>query len=174
MIGLRIAIVLGLLAVVSACGGGRERDITLHDMRTNQRSPEEFSILPAKPLSEPESYTALPAPTPGGVNRTDQTPNADAVAVLGGNPARLTTGSGGSDATLLSYAGRYGTDPNIRADLAAKDLELRKRGSRFTWSIVPRDDYRRAYRRYILNPYTELARFRKMGVPTPSAPPASD
>lgn len=173
MTGLRIALMLGLLAV-SACGGNRERDITLHDLRTNQRSPEEFSILPVKPLEQPQSYAALPEPTPGGSNRTDQTPNADAVAVLGGKPSAMTGGSTKGDGALISYVSRYGTDSEIRSDLAAKDLALRTKASRFTWSIVPRDDYRRAYRRYLLNPYSELARFRKMGLPTPSAPVSID
>ncbi|SPF79896.1 DUF3035 domain-containing protein [Pseudoprimorskyibacter insulae] len=169
MTGPRLAILLGLLAV-SACGGRQERDITLHDMRTNQRSPEEFSILPVKPLQMPET-TALPTPTPGGANLTDPTPLEDAVAVLGGKPQRVAgTGVPAADVGMLAHVGRFGTDPNIRADLAAKDLELRKTKSRFTWSIVPRDDYRRAYRSHLLNPYSELSRFRKLGIKTPAAP----
>ena len=170
MSGPRIVILLGLFAL-AACSG-RERDITLRDLRTNQRSPEEFSILPVKPLQTPESLTELPAPTPGGSNRTDQTPQADAVAALGGNPARLAeTGIPGADGALVAQAGRYGVDPAVRSDLAAQDLEFRKRRSLFTWSIVPQDDYERAYRREALDPYSELDRFRRAGVPTPAAPP---
>ena len=80
-----------LVAIVAVLGlaACSERDITLHDLRTNSGQPEEFSIVPNKPLQTPESYSALPAPTPGGANRTDQTPLKDAVAALGGNPARL-------------------------------------------------------------------------------------
>lgn len=170
MIGPRLAILLGLLAV-SACGGKQERDITLHDLRTNQRSPEEFSILPVKPLQQPETYASLPQPTPGGSNLTDPTPNADAVAALGGKRSALTrSGISAADRGLLTHTGRFGTDPNIRAELAAKDLELRKAKSRFTWSIVPRDDYRRAYRRFLLDPYAEMRRWQRAGVPTPTAP----
>lgn len=172
MTGPRVAILLGLLAV-SACSGRGERDITLHDLRTNQRTPEEFSILPVKPLQQPDSYTQLPTPVPDGANLTDPTPKADAVAALGGNPGRLTSGSTAGDRGILGYAGRFGTDSNIRSVLAAEDLERRKAKSRFTWSIVPRDDYRRAYRGFILDPYAEQNRFRRAGVPTPSAPPSN-
>ena len=44
--------------------------------------PEEFAIVPSKPLELPPDLAALPAPTPGGSNITDQNPDADAVAAL--------------------------------------------------------------------------------------------
>ena len=170
MTGPRMVMLLGLLGL-SACGGW-ERDITLHDLRTNQRQPEEFSILPVKPLEQPESYAALPAPTPGSANRTDPTPNADAVAALGGNPARLSaSGVPGADAGIVNHASRFGRQGDIREQLAAEDLEFRKRRSLFTWSIVPRDEYYRAYRRQSLDPYAALEAWRRAGRATPSAPP---
>ncbi|MEC3862872.1 DUF3035 domain-containing protein [Mesobacterium sp. TK19101] len=170
MTGPRIVILLAILGL-AACGG-RERDITLHDLRSNSRSPEEFSILPAKPLEAPESYAALPAPTPGGANRTDQTPIADAVAALGGKPSRLQAeGYPATDRALVARASRYGLQGTIRQQLAAEDLEFRKRKSLFTWSVVPRDDYYRAYRRETLDPYDALNRYRRAGARTPSAPP---
>ena len=43
--------------------------------------------------------------------------------------------------------------------------------SRFTFSIVPEDDYYRIYRRQAIDPYRQLLRFRRLGVQTPSAPP---
>lgn len=172
MTAARIGVLLGLLGLTAACGR-YERDITLHDLRTNQRQPEEFAILPVKPLEAPEDYAALPAPTPGSANRTDPTPNADAVAALGGNPARLTPGTGVArgDTALVNHASRYGRSSDIRDVLAAEDLEFRKRRSLFTWSIVPRDDYNHAYRRQALDPYSALAQYRNGQRRTPSAPP---
>ena len=166
-----------LVAILALCGlaacAGRERDIVLHDLRTNSGAPEEFSIVPNKPLQQPESFAALPPPTPGGANRTDQQPLADAVAALGGNPARLDPGTGvpSGDGALVNRASRFGRDPAVRQDLAAADLEFRKRRSLFTWSIVPTDEYNRAYRRQSLDPYDWLARSRQAGARTPSAPP---
>ena len=171
---MRAAHLVGFLALIglSACGAGK-RDITLHDLRTNSGKPEEFAIVPNKPLQEPESFSALPAPTPGGANRTDQTPLKDAVAILGGRPERLDVGTGvpASDTAIISSASRFGRDPAVRQDLADDDLAFRKRRSLFTWSLVPTDEYYRAYRRQALDPYDWLERFRRAGARTPAAPP---
>ncbi|WP_136441096.1 DUF3035 domain-containing protein [Pacificoceanicola onchidii] len=166
---------VGLLAFValSACGLGKDRDITLHDLRTNSGKPEEFAITPTKPLQAPENYADLPAPTPGGANRTDQQPLKDAVAALGGRPERLDAGTGvpASDTAIIGRASRFGRDSGIRESLAEEDLAFRKRRSLFTWSIIPRDEYYRAYRRQALDPYRWLEIYRRAGARTPAAPP---
>lgn len=171
---MRIAHLVAMVALMglAACAG-RERDITLHNLKTYSGEPEEFSIVPAKPLVQPDSYAELPTPTPGGANITDQNPKADAVAALGGNPTRLQAGDGvpKGDTALISGASRYGRDAGIRSTLADEDLAFRKTRSLFTWSIVPEDEYYRAYRRQSLDPYDWLIRYRKAGAQTPTAPP---
>lgn len=164
-----------LVAILAVCGlaacGGRDR--TLHDLRSNSGEPEEFSIVPNKPLQQPESFSELPPPTPGGANRSDVTPLSDAVAALGGNPARLDPGAGvpSGDGALVNRASRFGRDPAVRQQLAAEDEDFRKRRSLFTWSIVPTDEYYRAYRGQALDPYDWLQIWRRAGARTPSAPP---
>lgn len=169
---MRLPMMIAMLGVMglAACGG-RERDITLREFQMNRSSPEEFSILPGKPLQMPGNLAALPQPTPGGTNITDPTPLRDAVATLGGDPARLAAGGQPRDPALIGHVGRFGVDGNIRQDLAAEDLEFRKRKSRFTWRLVPEDEYNRAYRREMLDPYREVERFRRAGARTPSSPP---
>jgi hypothetical protein len=170
---MRAAHLLAVLAFGGLAGCSGERDITLHDLRTNSGVPEEFSIVPNKPLQSPENLSDLPTPTPGGANRTDQTPLQDAVAVLGGDPARLRAGAGvpSGDAALVRRASRFGRDAQVRADLAQADLAFRQRRSLFTFSIVPRDEYYRAYRRQSLDPYLWLDRWRRAGARTPAADP---
>ncbi|WP_299921204.1 DUF3035 domain-containing protein [uncultured Pelagimonas sp.] len=165
-------VALVALAGLTACSSGG-RDITLHNLKSYNGQPEEFSIAPVKPLVQPENYSELPTPTPGAGNRTDQNPKADAVAALGGNPARLDASGGvpSSDTAIISRASRYGRDGNVRQTLASEDLEHRKRKSLFTWSIVPEDNYNRAYKRQSLDPYSWLFRYRKAGAQTPAAPP---
>lgn len=169
----RIVVMTGLL-VLGACSS---RDLApgetkLHNLRNNRAAPEEFSIVPNKPLETPPDYNALPAPTPGAANRTDQTPISDAVAALGGNPARLSPNAGaGGDSALIARASRYGRDSGIRARLAEEDAAFRKRKSIFSWKLVPDDQYVRAYRRELLDPYYALQYYRARGVRTPSAPP---
>ena len=63
----------GLLA---ACGA-----------RSGSSGPDEFSVLPVEPLEIPRNLNVLPPPAPGGVNRADRDPRAEAVTALGGDPA---------------------------------------------------------------------------------------
>ena len=161
---------LGLAVALSGCG---ERDIGLRLVRNSGEGPEEFGIVPNKPLELPQNLSALPQPTPGGENRTDLRPEEDAVAALGGSPARVRE-SGAvprGDTALIARASRFGRDPAIRGELAAEDLEFRRRKSLFTFKIVPQDEYNDAYRRLRLDPYRELDRFRRAGIRTPAAPP---
>ena len=59
----------------------------------------------------------------------------------------------------------------MRAELAAADEDFRARRSRFTWKLVPEDQYKRIYRRQALDPYSWLRRYRAAGARTPTAPP---
>ncbi|MCC1492201.1 DUF3035 domain-containing protein [Cognatishimia sp. F0-27] len=166
-----LMIIIGVLAV-SACARGTPE---LRDLRTFSGQPEEFAIVPPKPLQTPEDIGALPPPTPGGSNRTDQRPLQDAVAVLGGNPARVTEGRGGAvpgaDTGLIGAASRFGRDGNIRTTLAAEDEAFRQRRGRFTWQLIPENQYNRVYRSQALDPYLWLEQFRRANRRTPSAPP---
>lgn len=170
---MRAARLLGVLAfgaLLAACGG---RDVGLRDLRSFDRSPEEFGVVPNRPLEFPET-TALPPPTPGGANRTDLNPKADAVAALGGNPAATVargTAIPAQDAVIVSTASRFGRDADIRAQLAREDLAFRQRRSLFTFSLVPRDEYANAYSVQALDPYRWLEIYRRAGVRTPTAPP---
>ena len=156
------AALLGLVA----CGS----DASLYNLRSDSSGPDEFAILPTKPLEMPEDMAALPPPTPGVRNRVDPTPEADAYAALGGNAEVLTRGI--SDGGLIRYTTRYGVDPAIRSELAAADEAFRDgKGPRLLerWANV--SVYYRAYETYSLDQQAELARFRRAGVRTPSAPP---
>ena len=136
--------------------------------------PEEFAIVPSRPLELPQDLAALPAPTPGGSNITDQNPDADAVAALGGNPAQLAAqGVGAGDGALIAHAGRHGVTPGVRQITAQEDAEYRRRNGRRLLEVVARSNvYYRAYRRQSLDSQAELDRWRPTGVQTPTAPPA--
>ena len=168
----RVGTGLGLGLLVAACSGNDG----LRQLNTPRTGPDEFRVLPSKPLQEPDSYTFLPVPTPGGTNRTDQNPNADAVAALGGSPAALAAADGvpSRDGAIVTYSSRYGVTADIRSVLAQSDADFRKGRGRFTgFRIVPTDTYKDIYERYALDPYAEAERFRKAGFPTPSSPPRS-
>ena len=162
-----LALVLGL----SACGGSDQPN--LMNLRSSGNGPDEFAILPAKPLQMPPDLKALPAPTPGGSNITDATPMGDAVAALGGNAGQLSAqGIGASDGGLVNYASRYGRDPGIRQRTAQEDVEWRSRNGRRVLEVLARSNvYYRAYEPMTLDSWTEQERWRPTGVLLPAAPP---
>lgn len=163
----RIALLVAIMAIAGCSNAG------LRDLRSNTAGPDEFLILPTKPLSAPASYSELPEPTPGGANLTDPQPNADAIAALGGRPAALVDqGVSSADAALVNYTGRGGVPQGIRTTLAEEDERFRQRRGRLTQIQLFRTNrYDQVYNRQKLNPFSEERRFRRAGIATPTSPP---
>lgn len=158
------------LVALGACTGGKGTP-HLMNLHPTGDGPDEFAILPPKALTLPTDLTALPDPTPGGANLTDQNPMNDAIVALGGK----VPGAGGvpaGDAGLVRYAGRNGGSSDIRARLAADDLTLRQQNpGKLLERVFGLTSYFEAYRAMTLDEYAELQRWRDAGVATPSAPP---
>jgi len=155
-----------LAALVSGCGGG---DPQLMNIQAMNKTPDEFAVLPTKPLEMPKSFAELPPPTPGAPSRTDPTPDADAIAALGGNVARGVPG----DPALMRYVSRFGVTQNIRQQTAAEDLDYRRRhDGRLLERMFNVNVYYRAYRPQALDQYADLERWRQLGVRNVGAPPA--
>lgn len=166
---MRRAIMLGAVLALGACARG-EPDLI--NFRATDQGPDEFGILPGKPLvleQLPQDVAALPPPTPGGSNLTDPTPEADAYAALGGSAAAA---GGPADGGIVNYATRNGVEPNIRAELAADDLRYRqRRPGLFLERLFGVNTYFDAYAPQSLDQYGELERIRRAGIRNPAAPP---
>jgi hypothetical protein len=164
----RAVIAVATMITLAACGGGG--DPQLMNLRSGQ-GPDEFAIVPPKPLELPENLAELPEPTPGGFNRTDQNPEADAAIALGGNP-KAAGGIPSGDSALYAHAARFGVEGGIRSTLAAEDLEWRRdNNGRPLERLFNVNVYYKAYRKQRLDQQAELARWRALGVRTSSAPP---
>ncbi len=159
---LKFMLMTSLTALVACSGGGK-----------SSKGPDEFSVVPTKPLSMPADFTSLPTPNVGAANRVDQNPNQDAVAALGGNASALDrSGVRGSETALLNAATRYGIAGDIRQTLEVEDAELRrKNGARVLERLAGQKITERTYRSQRLNNQQELVRLRARGVRTPTAPP---
>jgi len=158
------------LMALQGCSGN-DRVPQLMNIRSSTSGPDEFAILPPKPLEMPDSLAELPEPTPGGSNLTDPRPFDDAIVALGGRP-QDSTGVPAADAALFNHVGRKGVTPGIRSMLAAEDLEFRRRNDgRLLERLFDVNVYFNAYRRLALDQHAELERWRLRGVRTPSAPP---
>lgn len=158
---------LALLAALILAGCDRSEP-TLFNIRSEDRTPDEFAILPSKPLEQPEDLTVLPPPTLGGLNRTDRLPRAEAIVALGGNP----NAGAGADSALVATTSRYGVQGGIREQLAAEDLDFRRANDgRLLERAFNVNVYYRAYRSQSLDQYSELERLRQAGIRTVAAPP---
>ncbi len=166
---MRLGMMTLALVALTACAGG-----PLRTLEKPGEGPDEFRIVPAKPLQTPPDYASLPAPTPGASNITDQTPLADGLAALGGRAPAAGAGIPAADASLVTQTSRFGRDGTIRQTLAAEDEEFRTRRGRFTQiRIVRTDRYNDVYRPLALDPFREVSRWRGAGARTPTSPPGS-
>lgn len=164
---MRYLIFIAIAGLLTACGSQQQ---DAGSARTALSGPDPFMIVPHRPLQEPQDFSALPDPTPGGANRADIDPRADAVVAMGGRPSRISDGVPVSDQALLAHTARFGRDADIRATLLSEDQ--RRLGGVFRRGRVQGAKYFARYADMALNAYTELARFRAAGVATPTAPPA--
>jgi len=131
------------------------------------QTPDEFMVLPTRPLEIPSNLAALPPPTPGRPNRVDYQPRAEAVAGLTGRPGPVGTADGGA---LVARVG--GADPQIRARLAVEDATYRaeNRGLLLErW--FSRDREALIYRDMQLGAPAEFEAMRARGVGVPAPPP---
>ena len=165
-----LAVAGAALIALTACARN-DRVPNLMHLQSATDGPDEFAILPPKALAMPTDLTSLPDPTPGGENRSDQHPQADAILALGGKPSTA-TGIPAADAGLVNYADRKGVTAGIRASLAADDLAFRRaHPGKLLERLFNLNTYFAAYRASWLDPFKELTRWRAAGVQTPSAPP---
>ncbi|WP_170411815.1 DUF3035 domain-containing protein [Ruegeria atlantica] len=166
-----------IIALTLAFAAAGCSDIGLRHLQAPGAGPDEFSVLPVKPLTEPKDYAFLPAPTPGGENLTDPTPKADAVVALGGNAASLNpnTAIPSADAALVTASSRYGVPANTRQEIEAQDAEFRRKQARLTrLRLFNVDRYSQVYRRETLNPDIQNEAARQAGIETPSSPPVDE
>ncbi len=147
-----------------ACEGGVAGGLRKAGIAT---TPDEFMVLPTRPLEMPESFATLPPPKPGTVNRVDYQPHVEAIAGLTGAAGPAGNADG---AVLVAQAGPR--QPGIRQELAVEDVEWRNTHHGL---LIPRllakDKETVTYQPMILDSAAEFERLRAAGVEVPAAPP---
>lgn len=162
----RAMVVLAPLAL-AACGEGGVAGALRASGATS--TPDEFMVLPTRPLEMPESFATLPPPTPGRVNRVDYQPHVEAIAGLTGAPGPAGNANG---AALVAQAGPR--QPGIRQALAVEDVEWRDtHHGLLIPRLIAKDKETVTYQPMILDAASEFRRLRAAGVEQPPAPPQS-
>jgi hypothetical protein len=131
--------------------------------------PDEFMVLPTRPLEMPQDLSALPPPTPGAPNRVAYQPRTDAIVGLTGRPPPAGNADGSA---LVARAGPR--DPGIRAELAVEDVQWREtHNGLFFERLLSNDRDRVVYQEMLLNAPEAWERMRARGVEVPAAPPSA-
>lgn len=151
----RFVLVIAALAL-GACDNGNPDRLS--------RGPDEFAIVPVKPLEMP---VTADLPTPRGANRADLTPLADGVAALGGRQTSPDGQFPASDGALVTYAARAGLSSDIRSVLAEEDAIFVKRRRRLLGPELPYEEMR-------LDPYELIDLYRARGYRVPTPPPLDE
>ncbi|MXU64547.1 DUF3035 domain-containing protein [Oceanomicrobium pacificus] len=167
-------ILVGATLILSGCDRNDPNNKRFLKFRgAEDNSPDEFLVMPQKPLEIPADLTRLPPPRPGAQNRADIDPIALAQSALSGAPARPIAGTS-ADAAFVAAASRNGVGTNIRQVTAVEDQAYRRDNpGRVLNRLFSTYDEYEIYRDMALDPVAELARLRALGVYTPAAPPSS-
>jgi Protein of unknown function (DUF3035) len=161
----RAALLLAVLALAGCGEGGLAGG--LRSAGIGADTPDEFMVLPTKPLEMPPDLASLPPPAPGGGSRVDYHPRQEAVAALTGQPTAPGSGSAGP---LVASAGPV--DPGIRARLAAEDAVYRRENrGRLLERWFTRNPEALTYRRQALDQTEAFEGARAAGLRVPPAPP---
>jgi len=153
--------------VLAACGEGG----LVGALRTSGAvsTPDEFMVLPTRPLEMPQDFAALPPPKPGTVNRVDYRPHVEAIAGLTGAPGPAGNADG---AVLVAQAGPR--EPGVRQALAIEDVEWRNtHHGLLIPRLIAKDKATVTYAPMILDSAEEFERLRAAGVQQPAAPPSA-
>jgi hypothetical protein len=163
----RLAVILPLVLGLGGCSNGGLAGFLRTSGATS--TPDEFLVLPTRPLEIPDNLSALPPPTPGTVNRVDYQPERIAVAGLTGKDVPLTTTSG---TALLARAGAGSANPQIRVITAEEDADYRSvNKGRLLERWFSRDKEAVVYRSMTLDAAAAYDEMRSRGVEVSPPPP---
>lgn len=164
----RAGLALLLIGTAALVGGCQNRNLagTLRSSGVGG-TPDEFMVLPTRPLEMPGDLAMLPVPAPGTANLVDYEPRAEAVAGLSGKPTLATADGSG----LVARSGPAA--PGIRGQLATEDAQYRADNPGLLLErAFARDKNALIYRRMALEPAPEYERVRAAGIGVPAVPPA--
>ncbi len=131
-------------------------------------SPDEFMVLPTRPLEIPQDLNTLPVPKPGSVSLVDYRPKESAVAALTGGPTAVGTASGAALVAAVPPA-----SAGIRTVLANEDVTYRENNKGlFFQRMFTKDKEALIYSAELLNPKTEYNNLQAAGVRTYPATPS--
>ncbi len=167
---LKIVVMLAIASGLGACNretGGR----ALGNLRQSAVAPDEFLVVPQKPLETPGDLGVLPVPVPGASNRVDIDVEGELLAALGGRVMPMDTVPAAEVALVRAAQSSGGVTPNIRDLVRAEDQAFRETRDGRLERLARKRRAAEIYNVMLLNPVAEAARLRALGIQTPTLPP---
>lgn len=170
MSAVRIGALLVTVALAAACnrGGSTGETRPLLNLRGSAVAPDEFLVVPQKPLEIPADMASLPEPTPGATPRAQIDSEAELLAALGGRDTGISAVPAADAALVAAARSGAGDTSNIRAVLQAEDAAFRADRARRIAKLTEDARAGDIYDRMLLDALAELARLRALGIKTPS------
>ena len=167
----KLAVVVAIGTSLSACNQNSGNGRPLLNLRQSAIAPDEFLVVPQKPLETPGDVTSLPTPVPGAKARVMIDFEDNLLRALGGQPGNSRT-IPASDAALISAArAGSGATANIRDIMRAEDQAFREARSGRIDRLAKKRKAVTIYDPMLLDPVAESARMQAQGVKTPAVPP---
>lgn len=165
-----IIVTLGFAVSLSGCNRESRTGQPLINLRGSSVAPDEFLVIPQKPLETPVDLSSLPTPEPGAGNLVDIDFEQDLIAALGGRDS-APRGIPASEQPLVAASRANGTTDGIRDLMRIEDQAYRNARKGRLERLARKRQAITLYNPMLLDPYAELARLQAMGVKTPAAPP---
>jgi hypothetical protein len=166
------AIAMMAMLAVAGCSAPRGDGTDLMNLKSKD-GPDEFAILPPKPLDHARHAERVARPHAGRQQPHRPHARSRCHCGTGGQAAGPAGGIPAADGALYAQAARYGVDAGIRDVLAGEDLEWRRDNKgRILERLFNVNVYYRAYRKQSLDQHAELEFWRARGVRTPLGPAA--
>ncbi len=167
---LKTAIILTLAGGLSACNRDGNNGRPLLNLRQSAIAPDEFLVVPQKPLETAVDASVLPKPVPGAESRVTIDFEDNLMAALGGR-MRSSGRVPASEAALVSAArSNGGTTANIRDIMRDEDQAFREARSGKIDRLAKKRMAVTVYDQMLLDPEAEVLRLQAMGVKTPAIP----
>ncbi len=165
---LNVVLVVAIIGGLSACnrsGSGR-----VLNLRQTALAPDEFLVVPQKPLQTPADLTTLPAPEPGEPDLVTIDFERNLLAALGGTEPSAGAVPARDGAFVDAVRSSGGSTPDIRAVLRDEDQAFREARKGRLARLEKRRQAVSLYEKMLLDAEAEAFRLRSLGVKTPALP----
>ena len=165
---LNVVLVIATVGILAACTRGGDGRVL--NLRQSAIAPDEFLVVPQKPLETPSDLTSLPAPEPGATDLVTIDFERNLLEALGGRAVSPTAAPARDAAFVGAVRSSGGSTPDIRTVLREEDQAFREARKGRLERLAQQRQAVTLYDSMLLDPTAETLRLRALGVKVPALP----